>query len=75
MKGENRQEEYLKLNPSGQMPALILDDGTAVAETVAICEYLDPKLENVNAWFARVARRPSAEGSLHPVAKAGGMRA
>jgi glutathione S-transferase len=36
---------------------------------------LDPKLGNVGAWFQRVAARPSAEESLHPVAKAGGMRA
>jgi glutathione S-transferase len=39
--GENRREPYLKLNPSGQMPALELDDGTVLAEVTAICEYLD----------------------------------
>ena len=39
--GENRKEPYLKVNPSGQMPALELDDGTVIAEITAICEYLD----------------------------------
>ena len=39
--GENRREPYAKLNPSGQMPALELDDGTVLAEVTAICEYLD----------------------------------
>jgi len=39
--GENRRDPYLKLNPSGQMPALELDDGTVLAEVTAICEYLD----------------------------------
>ena len=39
--GDNRREPYLKLNPSGQMPALELDDGTVLAEVTAICEYLD----------------------------------
>jgi glutathione S-transferase len=39
--GENRREPYTKLNPSGQMPALELDDGTVLAEVTAICEYLD----------------------------------
>jgi glutathione S-transferase len=39
--GENRREPYTKLNPSGQMPALELDDGTVVSEITAICEYLD----------------------------------
>ena len=40
---ENRGEAYLSKNPGGQMPALELDDGTVIAETVAICEYLEEK--------------------------------
>lgn len=184
MSGENRQPAYTAKNPTGQMPALELDDGTVIAETIPICEYLedthpdpaligatpqeraesrmwtrrielnitepltngfrfaeglamfkdrvhvipqaaddlkaiarenlekldgwlegrdflagdrltladivlyafldfgagvgqpvDPSLKRVGAWFERVAARPSAEASLHPVAKAGGMRA
>lgn len=39
--GENRREPYLKANPSGQLPALELDDGTVLAEITAICEYVD----------------------------------
>lgn len=39
--GENRREPYLAKNPSGQCPALELDDGTVLAEITAICEYLD----------------------------------
>lgn len=39
--GENRDEDYLKLNPSGQTPALQLDDGTIVCEAPVICEYLE----------------------------------
>src|SRR5215469_9402881 len=39
--GENRREPYLKVNPSGQCPALELDNGTILAEITAICEYLD----------------------------------
>src|SRR5262250_1650471 len=39
--GENRREPYLKVNPSGQCPALELDNGTVLAEITAICEYLD----------------------------------
>ena len=184
MGGENRQAAYLEKNPSGQMPALELDDGSVLGETVAICEYLeeltpqpaligstpeeraatrmwtrrvelkivnpltdgfrygegiamfkdrmhvipqaaddmkaiaqeslawldallgdgpfiagkrftladvvlycfldfgtgigqglDPAHKNVAAWFERMNARPSAEASLHPIAKAGGMRA
>ncbi len=184
MAGANRRAPYTDRNPSGQMPALELDNGKILAETVAICEYLEDKnpnpplvgrspeekaetrmwtrrielkitgpltdgfrygeglamfkdrmrtiphaagdlktlaqeglawLEgqlagrqwicgdrftmadivlyafldfgtgvgqplnaehkNVSAWFERAGKRPSAEASLHPVAKAGGMRA
>ena len=41
MKGENRTPEYLAKNPLGKMPVLELDDGTCIAESVAICRYLD----------------------------------
>lgn len=41
MAGENRQAEFVKLNPTGQLPALQLDDGSVISEITAICEYLD----------------------------------
>jgi glutathione S-transferase len=41
--GENRQAAYTTKNPGGQTPALELDDGTVIAETVAICAYLEEK--------------------------------
>lgn len=43
LKGKNRESDYLKTNPSGQTPALVLDDGSVVTEITAICEYLDEK--------------------------------
>jgi glutathione S-transferase len=39
--GENRQSPYMAKNPSGQLPALELDNGMVLAEITAICEYLD----------------------------------
>lgn len=39
--GENRKEPFLAKNPSGQIPALELDDGSILAETTAICEFLE----------------------------------
>ena len=184
MGGENRRPPYTDRNPGGQVPSLELDDGTFLAETIPICEYLeelhptpaligatpaerantrmwtrrvelwitepltagfrygeglamfkgrmrtmpqaaddlkalaregiekleglmagrdfvagsrlsladivlyafldfaagvgqplDPKNRNLTAWFARMSSRPSAEASLHPIAKAGKMRA
>ena len=78
MAGANRQGPYLQKNPSGQMPALELDDGRVIAETVAICEYLEetkpkPALIGENAgdraetrmWTRRVewkVTQPLADG-------------
>ncbi|MBT3829943.1 MAG: glutathione S-transferase [Gammaproteobacteria bacterium] len=43
MGGENRQSDYVKLNPGGQLPALELDNGDIIAEITCICEYLDDR--------------------------------
>jgi glutathione S-transferase len=61
MAGENRQEPYLSKNPSGQMPALELDDGVVLSEIVPICEYLEethpsPPLIGSNAEERAVTR-------------------
>jgi glutathione S-transferase len=40
---ENRRAPYTEKNPGGQLPALELDDGRVLGETVAIFEYLDEK--------------------------------
>lgn len=78
MAGENRQPPYTEKNPAGEMPALELDDGGILAETIAICEYLeeryaepvlvgsDPESRaNTRMWIRRVEYRitnPLADG-------------
>ena len=75
---ENRQGEYLEKNPAGQLPCVELDDGTIIAETVAICELIEeeqaePALIGVTAaeraearmWVRRVEWKviqPMADG-------------
>jgi len=39
--GKQREERYRKINPMMALPALILDDGTVLFESLAILEYLD----------------------------------
>jgi glutathione S-transferase len=46
MGAENRQTPYTDKNPGGQVPALELDDGRVIGETVAIFEYLEEKYPN-----------------------------
>ena len=51
---ENRKPEFLKINPMGGLPVLELDDGTHIAESVAICRYFEtikpePPLMGVDA--------------------------
>jgi glutathione S-transferase len=38
---ENRGAEFRKKNPLGGLPVLELDDGTCIAESVAICRYFE----------------------------------
>ena len=39
--GENLSDDFLAVNPRGLLPTLVLDDGTALDESVAICRYLE----------------------------------
>lgn len=41
MKGEHRSPDYRAVVPNGRVPALQLDDGTVICESVAICRYLE----------------------------------
>jgi glutathione S-transferase len=40
-RGEHRSEDYRAINPLGRVPALQLDDGRVLTESVAICRYLE----------------------------------
>jgi maleylacetoacetate isomerase len=39
--GEQRREDYLDINPQGLVPALALDDGHVLTQSMAIIEFLD----------------------------------
>ena len=41
MKGALKTPEFSKLNPLQRVPVLILDDGTPIGETMAICRYFE----------------------------------
>ncbi len=54
-KGEHKSPDFLKKNPCGKIPVLELDDGRCLAESVAICRYIEsihpePNLFGVDAF-------------------------
>ncbi|MEC7761573.1 MAG: glutathione S-transferase family protein [Pseudomonadota bacterium] len=55
--GEQRDVDYLKLNPAGKVPVLI-ENGAALSENVAIIAYLD-------ARFPDAGILPRAESTFH----------
>ena len=54
-KAENRQAPFRQMNPMGRVPVLELDDGTFIAESVAICRY-----------FEQVQPEPALMGGADP---------
>lgn len=67
MQGEHKSPEFLAKYPPGQLPALELDDGRMIGETIAICRYFealypeppmfgtDPvSIAEVDMWIRRV---------------------
>lgn len=68
--GEHKGAAFLGVNPLGQIPALRLDDGSVLTESVAICRYFEalhptpplfgsgPKgIAEVDMWTRRVEMR------------------
>lgn len=54
MKGDLKSAEFSAMNPLQRVPILVLDDGTVLSETVAICRYFE-ELQPEPALFGRGA--------------------
>jgi len=73
-KGDQRSAAYLRLNPQGLVPALILDDGVVLTQSLSIIEYLDetrpapPLLPRDSVGRARVRSLAEAIAcDIHPI--------
>ena len=78
---EHKKPEYMAIAPNSRVPALVLDDGSIILETTAICRYLEsiypePNMfgENpmeialIEMWYSRVTYElatPLAHGFRH----------
>ncbi len=38
---EHKQPDFITLNPLQRVPVLVLDDGSAISESMAICRYFE----------------------------------
>src|SRR5215813_356232 len=52
---QQRTPEYTAVNPMQRVPALVLDDGTVLSESMAICRYFEA-LQPEPALFGRDGR-------------------
>lgn len=50
MKGEHKQPDYLDRSGLAQLPALELDDGVVITESIAICRYLESRYSTPNLF-------------------------
>ena len=41
LKGEHKGEAFLAVNPLGQVPTLVLDDGSVLTESLSICRLFE----------------------------------
>ena len=65
-----RSEAYTAINPMQRVPALVLDDGTVIAESIAICRYFealqpDPPLFGRGALDAALVEMWNRRAELH----------
>ena len=52
---EHKSADFARINPLQRVPVLVLDDGSAIAESIAICRYFE-ELHPEPALFGRGAR-------------------
>jgi glutathione S-transferase len=71
-KSENRQAEFRKINPLATVPVLELEDGTHIAESIAICRYFEqvqpePPLFGIGGKRVRDRRNVATADGVHSV--------
>lgn len=69
--GENLTDAFLQLNPRGLLPTLVLDDGTVLTESVAICRYLEELYPKPNLMGTNPVKKAQIEAANRFVESAG----
>jgi len=58
---QQRSDAYTAINPMQRVPALVLDDGTVIAESIAICRYIEELHPEPNLFGATTLERALVE--------------
>ena len=67
VKGRHKEPEHLARNPFGTVPALELDDGTYLVESLAIIQYLEQKFPDAVFTGAKFGNELSAHFAVSDV--------
>ena len=59
--------EFLAVNPNGTVPALVLDDGTVLSDSIAICVYLEKNYPQKPLFGANDTEYAQVIGWLHKI--------
>jgi len=59
-KGENLTPEFIAMNPMKKVPVLALEDGSYVAETMAICRYIEEAFPDTKPLLGQTAKEKAA---------------
>jgi glutathione S-transferase len=67
---QQRSEAYTAINPMQRVPSLVLDDGTVISESIAICRYFEaqqptPPLFGVGALQSALVEMWNRRAELH----------
>ena len=65
MKLEQHSDAYRKINPLGEVPALVLDDGSCISQTNAICRYLEDIFPETPLYGRTPLERAQVESQNH----------
>jgi glutathione S-transferase len=65
MKLEQHSDAYRKINPLGEVPALVLDDGSCISQTNAICRYLEDIFPDTPLYGRTPLERALVESQNH----------
>ena len=64
---EQFSEEYKSINPVSTLPALVLDDGTVLTDTIAICVYLDSQYPEKTLFGSSISEYAQVIGWDHRI--------